>query len=218
MLAASVHYPIRGAVTFKGPVGVNVASDALANLASLRRHRRRAGHRRRGLWRRLLDHAGAQPRLRDEVAVLAARPAPEPAVDRQGGGATGSNLSEASQHAGDADGADPLLPRDRLVRDARQPPAAAQRARDALSTPRSDFSRVVLPPMSYAHEQDKVNNRWPAAQKFIVEQKLNERFGPADGAGRHRPAGRHVQWRHPRAAAARPRRHLWRNRRSRSMC
>jgi indolepyruvate ferredoxin oxidoreductase alpha subunit len=32
MLAASVHYPIRGAVTFKGPVGVNVASDALANL------------------------------------------------------------------------------------------------------------------------------------------------------------------------------------------
>ena len=34
MLAASVHYPIRGAVTFKGPVGVNVASDALANLSS----------------------------------------------------------------------------------------------------------------------------------------------------------------------------------------
>src|ERR1044072_3259399 len=33
-LAASVIYPIRGAVTFKGPVGVNVASDALANLAS----------------------------------------------------------------------------------------------------------------------------------------------------------------------------------------
>ena len=26
MLAASVHYPIRGAVTFKGAVGVNVAS------------------------------------------------------------------------------------------------------------------------------------------------------------------------------------------------
>ena len=34
MLSASVHYPIRGAVTFKGSVGVNVASDALANLAS----------------------------------------------------------------------------------------------------------------------------------------------------------------------------------------
>ena len=34
MLAASVHYPIRGAATFKSTVGLNLASDALANLAS----------------------------------------------------------------------------------------------------------------------------------------------------------------------------------------
>jgi indolepyruvate ferredoxin oxidoreductase alpha subunit len=34
MLAASVNYPLRGAVTFKSTVGTNVASDALANLAS----------------------------------------------------------------------------------------------------------------------------------------------------------------------------------------
>ncbi len=34
MLAASVNYPIRGAVTFKSTVGTNVASDALANVAS----------------------------------------------------------------------------------------------------------------------------------------------------------------------------------------
>ena len=47
-----------------------------------RRHRRRADHRRRGLRRGLLDHAGAQPRLRDEVADVAARSAAEPAVDR----------------------------------------------------------------------------------------------------------------------------------------
>src|SRR5258707_10177186 len=33
-LAASVMYPIRGAVTFKSPVGTNVAAEALANLAS----------------------------------------------------------------------------------------------------------------------------------------------------------------------------------------
>ena len=33
-LAASVMYPIRGAATFKAPAGINVASDALANLAS----------------------------------------------------------------------------------------------------------------------------------------------------------------------------------------
>ncbi|MEM7567968.1 MAG: indolepyruvate ferredoxin oxidoreductase, partial [Pseudomonadota bacterium] len=34
MLAASVHYPIRGAVAWKSTVGTNVASDAIANLAS----------------------------------------------------------------------------------------------------------------------------------------------------------------------------------------
>ncbi len=34
MCAASVNYPLRGAVTFKSVVGTNVASDALANLSS----------------------------------------------------------------------------------------------------------------------------------------------------------------------------------------
>ena len=37
------------------------------------RDRRRADRARRGLWRRRLDHPGAQPRFRDEVAALAAR-------------------------------------------------------------------------------------------------------------------------------------------------
>ena len=34
MLSASINYPMRGAVTWKSTVGTNVASDALANLAS----------------------------------------------------------------------------------------------------------------------------------------------------------------------------------------
>ena len=34
MLGASVHYPLRGAITFKSTVGTNVAADALSNLAS----------------------------------------------------------------------------------------------------------------------------------------------------------------------------------------
>ena len=50
---------------------------------------------------------------------------------------------------------------------------------EALANPQSDFSRVVLPPMSYVHEQDKINNRRPNAEKFIVEHKLNEVFGPS---------------------------------------
>ncbi len=35
MLGASLHYPVRGAVTWKSIVGTNVAADALSNLASL---------------------------------------------------------------------------------------------------------------------------------------------------------------------------------------
>src|SRR5690606_18454725 len=34
MMAASVNYPLRGAVAWKSVVGTNVASDALSNLAS----------------------------------------------------------------------------------------------------------------------------------------------------------------------------------------
>ena len=34
MLSASINYPLRGAVAWKSTVGTNVASDALANLAS----------------------------------------------------------------------------------------------------------------------------------------------------------------------------------------
>ena len=34
MLVASIHYPVRGAVTWKSIVGTNVAADALSNLAS----------------------------------------------------------------------------------------------------------------------------------------------------------------------------------------
>ena len=84
MLAASINYPIRGAVTWKSPVGTNVASDGLSNIV-VRRHRRRDDHSRRRLRRGRQRHPGAQPRLRDEVVDVAARPAAEPDLDRQSG-------------------------------------------------------------------------------------------------------------------------------------
>src|SRR5256885_9598208 len=34
MLGASIHYPLRGAVTWKSIVGTNVAADAVSNLSS----------------------------------------------------------------------------------------------------------------------------------------------------------------------------------------
>jgi indolepyruvate ferredoxin oxidoreductase alpha subunit len=44
-----------------------------------------------------------------------------------------------------------------------------------------DVNRIVLPPASFLHEVEKVEKRWPAGIAFVRDQKLNERFGPADG-------------------------------------
>ena len=179
MLAASVHYPIRGAVTFKGPVGVNVASDALANLSSS------------GVTGGALVIVGedygegssimqerSQPfAMKAQIWLLDPRPNLPSIVQAV---KDGFDLSEASNT--------PVMLMVRIrschvtgtftCSDNKRPPLTV---RDALSNPRSDFNRVVLPPMSYAHEQDKVKNRWPAAEKFIREKGMNEVFGAKDG-------------------------------------
>ncbi|MFK7754437.1 MAG: thiamine pyrophosphate-dependent enzyme [Sedimentitalea sp.] len=177
MLAASVHYPIRGAVTFKGPVGVNVASDALANLcssgvnggaliivgedygegSSIMQERSHGFAMKSQFW--LLDPRPNLPSITKAVR-------------------DGFELSEASNT--------PVMLMVRIrschvtgsfdTRDNVPPPLTVKQA---IANPQSDFNRVVLPPMSYVHEQDKVKNRWPAAEKFIVEKGLNEVFGPA---------------------------------------
>ncbi len=58
--------------------------------------------------------------------------------------------------------------------------------REALENPVRDVNRIVLPPASFLHEKEKLEQRWPAAVEFIKQRKLNEIFGPADGDGRHR--------------------------------
>ena len=149
-----------------------------------RRHRRRADHRRRGLRRRLLDHAGAQPRLRDEVADLAARSAPEPAVDRAGGREELRAVGSV-QHAGDAGVAHPRLPRLRQLHRTRQCAAAPSRCSDALeqsryATPTASCCR----PRATCTRREKIEKRWPAAVRFIEQHKLNEFFdGDADDIG-----------------------------------
>jgi len=177
MLAASVHYPIRGAVTFKGAVGVNVASDALANLSS-------SGVTGGALIIVGEDYGEGSSIMQERTHPFAMKsqfwlldPRPNlPSITKAV--SDGFDLSEASNT--------PVMLMVRIrschvtgsfeTRDNRRPPLSV---REALSNPRSDFARVVLPPMSYAHEQDKVKNRWPAAEKFIRERGLNEVFGPA---------------------------------------
>jgi indolepyruvate ferredoxin oxidoreductase alpha subunit len=53
---------------------------------------------------------------------------------------------------------------------------AAFSAREALAQPRRDVGRIVLPPASFVHEQEKVRERWPAAVRYIEEHQLNEFF------------------------------------------
>lgn len=178
MLAASVHYPIRGAVTFKGSVGVNVASDALANLSS-------SGVTGGALIIVGEDYGEGSSIMQERTHPFAMKsqfwlldPRPNlPCIVKAV--SDGFELSEASNT--------PVMLMVRIrschvtgsfqTRDNQRPQLSV---RDALSNPRSDFARVVLPPMSFAHEQDKVKNRWPAAEKFIIDRGLNEQFGPKD--------------------------------------
>jgi indolepyruvate ferredoxin oxidoreductase alpha subunit len=178
MLAASVHYPIRGAVTFKGPVGVNVASDALANLSS-------SGVTGGALVIVGEDYGEGSSIMQERTHPFAMKaqmwlldPRPDlPSIVKAV--SDGFDLSEASNT--------PVMLMVRIrschvtgqftTRDNQRPKLTVK---EALSSPRSDFNRVVLPPMSYAHEQDKVKNRWPAAEAFIRAKGMNELFGPKD--------------------------------------
>ena len=173
-LAASVNYPLRGAATFKSTVGTNVASDALANLASggvtggaliivgedygegssIMQERGHAFAMKSQIW--LLD---PRPNLPSIVAAVKA----------------GFELSEASHT--------PVMLqlRIRACHVHGQFTASANRRspftlREAMNQPRRDTSRIVLPPMSFAHEKEKVQQRWPAAVKFISGRGLNEFF------------------------------------------
>jgi len=176
MLAASVHYPIRGAVTFKGPVGVNVASDALANLSS-------SGVTGGALVIVGEDYGEGSSIMQERSHGFAMKsqfwmldPRPNlPCITKAV--KDGFELSEASNT--------PVMLMVRIrschvtgsfeTKDNQRPPLTVA---EAAANPRSDFNRVVLPPMSYLHEKDKIENRWPAAEKFIRDNKLNEVFGP----------------------------------------
>ncbi|TVT51728.1 MAG: indolepyruvate ferredoxin oxidoreductase subunit alpha [Azoarcus sp. PHD] len=174
MLAASVMYPIRGAVTWKSTVGTNVASDALANLASggvtggaliiigedygegssIMQERSHAFAMKSQMW--LLD-----PRPNLESIVKSVE--------------DGFELSEASNT--------PVMLQVRIrschvhgrfiTKENKRP---RYTLKQALENPVRDTSRIVLPPASFGHEHEKIQQRWPAAVKFIRDNKLNEFF------------------------------------------
>src|SRR6266516_2571171 len=160
-LAASINYPLRGAATFKSTVGTNVASDALANLASsgvtggalvivgedygegssIMQERSHAFAMKSQIW--LLDPRPNLPSIVRAVEM-------------------GFELSEASNT--------PVMLELRIRAChvyggfiARDNARATFTLKDALEHPVRDANRIVLPPASYLHEREKVEKRWPAA-------------------------------------------------------
>lgn len=176
-LAASVHYPLRGAITFKSTVGTNVASDALANLSSggvtggaLIIVGEDYGEGSSIMQER--SHAFA---MKSQIWLMDPRPNLTAIVDSV---EQGFQLSEASNS--------PVMLQLRLrschlhgrfiAKDNKRSPFTLK---EAIDNPRRQTDRIVLPPSSFLHEQEKLTKRWPAAVRFIKENKLNEVF--ADG-------------------------------------
>ena len=197
-LAASVMYPIRGAVTFKSTARHQCRLRRARQPGIGRRQRWRADHHRRGLRRRLLDHAGALARLRHEVADLAARSATQPGIDRQGGRGR-LRIVGSLEHAGDAGGAHSRLPRARQLHRQGQQAAAIHAAAGAGKSRAATSDRIVLPPASFVHEKEKIEKRWPAAVEFHQAAQAQRSVRRRSRRGRHHHPGRHVQRRDPRA-------------------
>jgi indolepyruvate ferredoxin oxidoreductase alpha subunit len=182
MLAASVNYPIRGAVTWKSVVGTNVASDGLSNLAS-------AGVKGGALIVVGEDYGEGSSIIQERTHPFAMKstmclldPRPNlPSIVRMV--EEGFLLSEASNmpailelrirachvygHFTASDNVSPTYSRNNPI------PAAE-----------FDFSRVCLPPATYSQEKHKIEHRLPAAIRYIAEHGLNELFeGDVDDLG-----------------------------------
>src|SRR3954464_8564482 len=173
MLGASINYPMRGAVAFKSTVGTNVASDALSNLASagvkggtllvlgedygegasIIQERTHAFAMKSQMW--LLDPRPNLPKIVEMVEQ-------------------GFELSEASST--------PVMLELRIrachvqgsFRTKRN--KAPEFSKKNFVDPEFDYNRICLPPATYLQEKLKVDVRWPAAVRFIKENRLNEVF------------------------------------------
>lgn len=177
-LAASVNYPLRGAVTFKATVGTNVASDALANLASggVMGGAMLIVGEDYGEGSSIMQERSHAFAMKSQVWLIDPRPNLESIVRAV---EMGFELSEASRT--------PVMlelrirachVHGRFATKANKRPAFT--LKDAINNPQRDTSRIVLPPASYAQEQEKITERWPAAVKFIQDHQINEFF--AEGA------------------------------------
>ena len=187
MLGASIHYPLRGAVTWKSIVGTNVAADALSNLSSpgvtggvLIVIGEDYGEGASVIQER--THAYA---IKSGIILLDPRPDLTRMVDMV---EHGFALSEASNM--------PVMMELRIrtchVRGSftgRDNRAPAVSTRALMAEPaRFDYDKLAHPPVTFRHEKLKYEQRIPAARRYIVEHGLNELH-----AGERRELGLIVQ-------------------------
>jgi indolepyruvate ferredoxin oxidoreductase, alpha subunit len=173
MLGASIHYPLRGAVTWKSIVGTNVASDALSNLASpgvvggaLIVVGEDYGEGASVIQER--THAYA---LKSTLCLLDPRPDLTRMVDMV---EHGFALSEASNM--------PCILELRIrachVRGsfvAKTNRAPVVSTRHFMAEPaKFDYMRLAHPPVTFKQEKRKLEERIPAAREYIVTHGLNE--------------------------------------------
>ncbi len=178
MLGASIHYPLRGAVTWKSIVGTNVASDALSNLASP------------GVTGGTLivvgeDYGEGASVIQERTHAFAMKssmvlidPRPDLAVMVRMV-EEGFCLSEASSL--------PVLMELRIrachVRGSftcKDNLAPADSTRKRFAEPAGfDYAKLAHPPAVFRHEKLKGEERLPAARRYIVDHHLNEMFDAA---------------------------------------
>jgi len=186
MLGASLHYPVRGAVTWKSIVGTNVAADALSNLASpgVVGGALIVSGEDYGEGASVIQERTQAFAMKSTLLLLDPRPDLQRMVDMV---EHAFAMSEASNM--------PAVLQLRIrachvrgsftCRDNRAP---AISSRHPLAEPAAfDYGRLAHPPVIYAHEKRKVEARIPAAQRYIVAHGLNELI--AASADAPRPAG-----------------------------
>jgi indolepyruvate ferredoxin oxidoreductase alpha subunit len=183
MLGASIHYPLRGAVTWKSIVGTNVAADALSNLSSpgvtggaLIVVGEDYGEGASVIQER--THAYA---LKSSMCLLDPRPDLGKMVEMV---EHGFRLSETSNMPAILE----LRIRACHVRGSfeckdNRPPAISKR--QLMEEPAAfDYAKLAHPPVTFRHEKLKTEERIPAARRYIVEQQLNELMdGPRKDLG-----------------------------------
>ncbi len=174
MCAASVNYNMRGAVAWKSNVGTNVACDALSNIASVGvkggvvvilgedygegasivQERSHAFAMKSQIW--LLDPRPNHPKMVEMVE-------------------TAFELSEASNT--------PVMVEFRIRAchvtgsfECKDNVSSQISLKQPLKEREFSYERVVLPPSTFQQEKKKIEQRFPAAVRFIQDHHLNEIF------------------------------------------